>query len=241
MCTGPRGIEFQVAVGLVAKAPLIIAFALNRCHADFTDDELSLLDALRPAPHPGLPQRPVDGRPPQHRRGPGRVGQGRDRAGCLGIEGDAPAWALGALEAHFGERSGTGLPEAVWAWVEVERQSGFGDGRPRIHRPLSSVVADRQLVVRFVPGTPGRADALVVDERKPQRESAELKRLGLTGREADLLWLLTRGETTPDMAEHLGVATGTVNKHLQDIYRKLGVTNRTAAVAAASDALFSYR
>ncbi|MGA7420353.1 MAG: helix-turn-helix transcriptional regulator [Acidimicrobiales bacterium] len=238
---GPRGIEFQVAVALVAKAPLIIAFALNRCQADFTDDELSLLDTLRPHLIQGYRNvqsmaalRSIDGALAE-------VGKAVIVLGALGIDGDAPAWALGVLEEHFGERSGTGLPEAVWAWVEVERQTGFGDGRPRIHRPLSSVVADRQLVVRFVPGTPGRADALVVDEREPQREAAELKRLGLTAREADLLWLLTRGETTPDMDEHLGVATGTVNKHLQNIYRKLGVTNRTAAVAAASDALFSYR
>ena len=81
----------------------------------------------------------------------------------------------------------------------------------------------------------------MLDEREPQRSAADLRRLGLTAREADLLWLLTRGETTVEMADALGVAPGTVNKHLQNIYRKLGVTSRTAAVATASDALFSFR
>jgi hypothetical protein len=45
---GPLGVECQVALGLAAKEPLVIAFALNRYHNDFTDRELAVLDLLRP-------------------------------------------------------------------------------------------------------------------------------------------------------------------------------------------------
>ncbi|HEX3839220.1 MAG TPA: LuxR C-terminal-related transcriptional regulator [Acidimicrobiales bacterium] len=238
---GPLGVEFQVAVGLTAKAPLIIAFALNRKRIDFTDVELSLLDMLRPHLIQGYRNvqavaalRSIDGALAE-------VGKAVIVLGTHGVAGDAPPWALQVIEEHFGDRSGAALPEPVWTWVEEERQSGFGDGQPRIHRPLTSIIGDRQLVVRFVPGVPGRADVLVLDEREPQRGSADLRRLGLTAREADLLWLLTRGEATVEIAAQLGVTVGTVNKHLQNIFRKLGVTSRTGAVATASDALFSFR
>jgi DNA-binding CsgD family transcriptional regulator len=237
----PLGVEFQVAVGLTAKAPLIIAFALSRKDADFIDDELALLDSLRPHLIQGYRNvlamaalRSIDGALAE-------VGKAVIVLGAHGVAGDPPPWALQIIEEHFGPRSATGLPQPVWAWVEEERLEGFGDGRPRIHRPISNVARDRQLVLRFVPGVPGRADALVLDEREPERSAADLRRLGLTAREADLLWLLTRGEATVEIADQLGVASGTVNKHLQNIYRKLGVTNRTAAVATASDALFSFR
>jgi DNA-binding CsgD family transcriptional regulator len=104
-----------------------------------------------------------------------------------------------------------------------------------------SVAGDRQLVIRFVPGAGDRPDVLVLQGREPAREVSELRRLGLTAREAEIMLLITRGETAHTAARHLGVSQGTFNKHLQHIYRKLGVTNRNAAIAAATDAVFSYQ
>jgi DNA-binding CsgD family transcriptional regulator len=94
-------------------------------------------------------------------------------------------------------------------------------------------------VARYVPGVEGHPDALMLEEQSPERGIGELKRLHLTVREAELLWLLMKGKTTAEIAKDLAVATGTANKHLQHIYRKLGVPNRTAAIAAAADAVFS--
>jgi DNA-binding NarL/FixJ family response regulator len=39
------------------------------------------------------------------------------------------------------------------------------------------------------------------------------------------------GRSNAEIAAHLGVCASTVRKHLENAYRKLGVTNRTAAVA----------
>jgi DNA-binding NarL/FixJ family response regulator len=45
--------------------------------------------------------------------------------------------------------------------------------------------------------------------------------------------LLAAGHTNARIARQLGIAEGTVRTHLEAIYRRLGVTNRTAAVCRA--------
>ena len=56
---------------------------------------------------------------------------------------------------------------------------------------------------------------------------------GLTPREADVLRWLAKGKTNRDIAEILGMAPRTVNKHLEHLYVKLGVETRAAAAALA--------
>jgi DNA-binding CsgD family transcriptional regulator len=56
---------------------------------------------------------------------------------------------------------------------------------------------------------------------------------GLTGRELSVLELLARGQSTREIAQLLVVSERTVSRHLENIYAKLGVTSRTAAVARA--------
>jgi DNA-binding NarL/FixJ family response regulator len=59
-------------------------------------------------------------------------------------------------------------------------------------------------------------------------------RLPLTSREADVLLWLARGKANRDIADILGMSPRTVNKHLEQIYAKLGVENRAAAAALAA-------
>ncbi len=51
----------------------------------------------------------------------------------------------------------------------------------------------------------------------------------LTGRERQVLELLASGRTDRAIARLLGCSQRTISKHLQNIYRKLGVTGRVAA------------
>lgn len=60
-------------------------------------------------------------------------------------------------------------------------------------------------------------------------------RADLSGCELRVLELVAAGATNKDVADQLCVTVATVRKHLEHAYRKLGVTNRTAAVAALSD------
>jgi len=57
----------------------------------------------------------------------------------------------------------------------------------------------------------------------------------LTPRERELVTLLAGGLTNRQIGRELGIAEGTVRKHLEHVYARLGVTNRVAALAAYPD------
>jgi len=53
----------------------------------------------------------------------------------------------------------------------------------------------------------------------------------LTPREREVLSWLARGKSNAQIGEILGISASTVSKHLEHIYPKLGVENRTAAAS----------
>ena len=55
--------------------------------------------------------------------------------------------------------------------------------------------------------------------------------LGLTLREVEILMWISRGKTNKEVGLILESSHRTVNKHLEHIFEKLGVTTRAAAVA----------
>jgi LuxR family maltose regulon positive regulatory protein len=57
----------------------------------------------------------------------------------------------------------------------------------------------------------------------------------LTEREGEVLLLLTEGLSNKQIADQLVVAPSTIKQHLKNIYSKLGVHNRTQAVARARE------
>jgi DNA-binding response OmpR family regulator len=59
----------------------------------------------------------------------------------------------------------------------------------------------------------------------------------LTMREAEVLAWIAKGKANRDIAEILGLSARTVNKHLEQIYVKLGVENRASAAVKATNAL----
>jgi DNA-binding CsgD family transcriptional regulator len=114
----------------------------------------------------------------------------------------------------FGADRGGWLPEVVAAWLEADPTE-----------PLAAKSEGRQLVVRRA----GRS-LLVADERS----EADAR---LTPREREVLALVRAGLTTAEIAAALTLARGTVRRHLQNVYAKLGVGTRTAAVARAGPKL----
>jgi DNA-binding NarL/FixJ family response regulator len=66
-------------------------------------------------------------------------------------------------------------------------------------------------------------------EAKPE----QLEALGLTPREAEVLFWVARGKTNDEIATVLGIGLTTVKKHLESTFMKLGVENRTTAAAMA--------
>jgi DNA-binding NarL/FixJ family response regulator len=71
-------------------------------------------------------------------------------------------------------------------------------------------------------------------ESNPGSDQTVLKqKLLVTEREAEVLLWIARGKSNRDIAEILSLSPRTVNKHLEQIYAKLGVENRTSAAALA--------
>ncbi len=65
--------------------------------------------------------------------------------------------------------------------------------------------------------------------------AASQQRHTLTARERAVLRLAAEGHINPEIADILGIADGTVRNHISNIYRKLEVDNREAAVRAAQN------
>ena len=63
--------------------------------------------------------------------------------------------------------------------------------------------------------------------------SERLEALGLTHREAEVLYWLSEGKTNPEIGQVLGMSRRTVDKHTEHIFAKLGVETRAAATRVA--------
>lgn len=70
---------------------------------------------------------------------------------------------------------------------------------------------------------------------------ADLQELGLTGREAEMLFWLAKGKTYQEIGMLCGISHQTVQKHLENIFPKIGVETRTAAAGVALESLANIR
>ena len=89
---------------------------------------------------------------------------------------------------------------------------------------LISSVGPNELLFRLVES--GNATA---DSDRLSLQQAFL----LTSREAEVLLWISRGKANRDIGEILNISPRTVNKHLEQVFVKLGVENRAAAAAIA--------
>lgn len=102
---------------------------------------------------------------------------------------------------------------------------------------LPPAFAGPLVVRRFA--EPGRGDLqlLVLEELGTPPGPKSLMRLGLTPREAEILYWLAQGKSNPDIATILSANVRTVHKHLEHIFQKLGLETRNAAMLAALEVL----
>lgn len=70
-----------------------------------------------------------------------------------------------------------------------------------------------------------------------QIAAVDFTRLGLSPREAEVLVCVTRGKTNAEVGNILNIRPATVKKHLERVFRKLGVKTRMAAAMVALEGL----
>jgi DNA-binding NarL/FixJ family response regulator len=124
------------------------------------------------------------------------------------------------------------LPDALRQWLDQAQT-----GRSGSKTATASFPDHPELRLHYI-GNAGPNEFLLrlakdAGSALPAEFSSEL---GLTTREGEVLSWLSKGKTNRDIAQILGLSPRTVDKHLEQIYAKLGVENRTAAAAIAANA-----
>jgi DNA-binding CsgD family transcriptional regulator len=224
------GVEWQVAFTLPARAPLIVGIALTRTHEDFTQREVQLLALARPH----LMQAYRNAELWSTRKATlAALDQGLDTLGqhivVLDPHGRIEFATDGArrlLGDTFANRRG--LPDEIRAWI-----TEYYDRRPAAE-PLILDIAGNTVLVRLLPNKrTDRREVLLLENGTGQLSVTALRSLGLTPREAETLHAVALGQSPLQTAQKMGIATRTVEKHLQHIYDKLGVRGLSQATTTA--------
>jgi DNA-binding CsgD family transcriptional regulator len=206
----PWGVEYQMSVGLNAPLSHTKVFLFNRAGGrDFSERDRAVLNFLRP--HLANLYEAARAR----RRASQALALLEESAiGLLMLDGagvveHATPEALRLLSAYFRDYRGR-LPEELAAWL-LDQQKAASPEALRIRGE------DMSLRVDVVDG------ALLLTEERAEPP--------LTDREREILQLVAAGKSNAEIAEAMWISPGTVRKHLENVYEKLGVHSRTAAVA----------
>jgi len=228
----------RVMAVTLASPSLCIAVAPLRSGPDFTERERQVLAVLQP--HLIQAYRNAEFLA-DHRRELTLLRQGIDELGLgvivLTASGQVRAISMQArlwLAAYFGttEQRLHRLPEAIDAWLR--RQALTAAAASEAPAPQAPLVVERdgkRLVARLLFLADQRL--VVLEEHKTTLQPADLRSLGLSPRESEVLAWVALGKTNGDTGAILGISPRTVQHTLERIYGKLGVHSRAAATARA--------
>jgi len=125
----------------------------------------------------------------------------------------------------------------------AETEPGLQSWRQALQVELAAIVAGKEsraleaaaaLRISYLgEARPGEFLLGLSDAQGPGDEEILRRAFDLTEREAEVTLWIAQGKPNRDIAEILNCSPRTVNKHLEQIFAKLGVENRTAAALAA--------
>lgn len=123
-------------------------------------------------------------------------------------------------------------PAVVERLLQLREEEGIGQARSiveiggrKLEISVLSPIGPDELLFRLNELT-GAADEQVLQQT-----------LRVTSREAEVLLWISRGKSNREIGEILNISPRTVNKHLEQVFVKLGVENRASAAARAVRAL----
>ena len=134
----------------------------------------------------------------------------------------ATAGARELLRRYCDDGRGDRLPPSIEEWVTHDRRRMNGDGIPPPGRRLSIDRGELRLVVGRLNGD---------DQALLLNEEPIVGAKNLSWREWQVVELLEEGKSNADIAAALCISPGTVRTNLENVYSKLGVHSRTAALA----------
>ncbi len=143
---------------------------------------------------------------------------------------DGSAWAA-AADAWRAVGNPYQLSYALLRLAEARLAAGDRDNAADTLREAHAI-AERLGAAPIAAALARRARISLTAGSAPARED-ELARLGLTGREREILLLVAAGHTNREIAQALFISPKTAGVHVSNILAKLGVTGRVEAAAVA--------
>jgi DNA-binding CsgD family transcriptional regulator len=232
------GVEDQIAFGLPSTRDRVLGVAINRATRGFAERDRAFLSLV--APHAGEAHAVARARTlARELLGPDAVDRcdaaviGLDREGRATFASDE---ADALLRTFLGEGIGArgALPAALAAYVARARAHAYGPQDAALGTrsgELSLERGERRLRARFAgAATAGEPDVLALACETDPLAPVRIERLGLTPREAGVVRLLADGRMNAEIAQQLGISARTVQRHLENVYDKLGVRTRAGVV-----------
>lgn len=232
----PFGMEDDLGLEVELESKVTLFVGKLRSRRSFTREERELVTFLGPHLRLAWQQSQVTRRLPQPlpRTVEAEIGQG-----VLEVDGRGRVLACGALSnewlhVYFGmEVAGDSLPGELRDWFL--RQQGTAQRKPWRVRGMKGT-----LTIRYVPEGAVARHFLILQEEHAALEigdAARLRPLGLTPREEQVLFWVSHGKSNGAVSMLMGIMPGTVKRHLENIYVRLGVEDRHGATLCALQCL----
>lgn len=217
--------EYLLTVGLPAPPWHTKLFMFGSANRDYSERDRLLLNLLRP--HLVHLYESA-----KARRLAAALAVGAEVEGELVLLDSADAIEFATVNArrmlrdYFGRTRRSQLPASVADWLRHDGHLLNGGVFPARESTLSFERGDHRLVILRL-----EKHALLLREESAPIPAPDL----LSWREWQVLALVEKGKSNAEIAAALWIAAGTARKHLENIYAKLGVHSRTAAVARARE------
>jgi DNA-binding CsgD family transcriptional regulator len=227
----PLGVEDQLSIAMVASGGLLIGISFNRARRGFSQRDREILNLLRPH----VLQAYMNCRA-RHLIN-SQVNEGHASVmeqlplGLICVKANGRIdWSTSSaqqmLRDFYPENAGSlhGLPDAVRYWLKRVTSKTAADTPAHLlsHRP------GLELRMRYSRLDDGRA-VLLLQEYLSTKVAPSLANFGFTAREEQVAASLVNGDSIPQIAQSLAMSPRTVGKHLERIFKKLGVNNLAAA------------
>jgi DNA-binding CsgD family transcriptional regulator len=157
--------------------------------------------------------------------------------GCAGLRAMAAYCAgLVALAAEDADRALPAARQAVQLWTGLQAPSEVARARVLVGRAFRALGDEDSATAELTAALQAFTDLGVATCREEVAKLVPRATAGgLTQRELEVLRLVAAGNSNADIAGKLVLSDKTVARHLSNIFTKLGVPSRTAAVAHARD------
>ncbi len=216
----------------------VLGLSLNRDRRNFTERDRLILNLIRP--HIKQAHQNVAAFTKVQQQFT-QLSQATEQVGLIALSMDGKVqWmtqeAEKLLHQYFPQpKIPIALPDFLQRWVNQQISTLTQSTEiPFPQLPLHLEQDKKQLRVRFhYHPAIGQVHLLLEETQLDCFSLKSLEMLGLTKREAEVLFWMAKDQSTQEIAKRLGMSDRTVKKHLEHIYEKFGVQTRLAAVMYA--------